>query len=736
MSARPEQSEPTAFTALDRARAVIAREILDFHRSPVTMGDIILHGHQRRAVVRLMSLVHAHRGALLADPTGVGKTFMALATARGCERVLIICPAALREAWRLALTRAARTATIVSFERLSRGTPTLSSEADFVIVDESHHLRNPRTRRYDTAASLCDRAQVLLLSATPVHNRRRDLTAQLALFLGDVAYAMSDMELARFVVRRDGTETQAALPAVVGPRWITIAAEDDVLDDIVALPPGLPLADEGEAHALLRYTLLRQWSSSRAALVSGLRGRLARGIALIAALDAGRLPTRHELAAWSRTDDAVQLAMPELLVPSNIETTDVRAARQSVDDHMDAVRTLLDRLRATPDPDPSRADTLRTLRLHHAGARIIAFSQYAQTVRALSRLLMARDPGVAELTARGGYVAGGRVSRGEVLGQFAPAGAPVPAAQRIDLLVTTDVSSEGLDLQLASVVVHLDLPWNPARLEQRVGRVRRLGSHVDRVFVYALAPPARSERLLDVETRLRAKLRVAAHLVGIGTASLPDAGEERQAAPPAILSDVYARLEHWRADLSSGTSTRYDAAVHAPVAGCVALLADGEERLLVGDDGNGPSLDPHALARLLRLAEGAPAELHLADVERWTSRITLWWEQRVVRDELRVLSPEGSRVRARIAERIASMVAAAGRHARPGRARSAAAARRTLSVPLGIAAERRLAELANVSNADDAWLARVAELGAGRSSPERRRAAAILALIVLVDDRG
>src|SRR6185312_16097211 len=95
-----------------------------------------------------------------------------------------------------------------------------------------------------------------------------------------------------------------------------------------------------------------------------------------------------------------------------------------------------------------------------------------------SRSLMMKMSGVAALTAHGGRVAGGRISRREVLVQFTPHadGAAVPTADHIRLLIATDVLSEGLDLQRASVVVHLDLPWNPARLEQRVGRVRRLGA--------------------------------------------------------------------------------------------------------------------------------------------------------------------------------------------------------------------------------------------------------------------
>src|SRR4029079_8568604 len=135
--------------------------------------------------------------------------------------------------------------------------------------------------------------------------------------------------------------------------------------------------------------------------------------------------------------------------------------------------------------------------------RVVAFSEYADTVVALYRLL-SRDQRVAMLTHGGGRVAGGAVARRELLSRFGPFAARAQHERdRIDVLITTDVLSEGVDLQAASVVVHLDLAWNPARLEQRVGRLRRLGAALDRVAVYVMLPPAPAERLLEAEGRRR-----------------------------------------------------------------------------------------------------------------------------------------------------------------------------------------------------------------------------------------
>src|SRR6185295_10879772 len=106
------------------------------------------------------------------------------------------------------------------------------------------------------------------------------------------------------------------------------------------------------------------------------------------------------------------------------------------------------------------------IRRTHPSVPIVAFSQYATTVAGLFRV-MRRRPHIAMLTGNGARVAGGSITRHEAISRFAPRASGAPAAreaERIDLLLTTDLLSEGVNLQDAGVVVHLDLPWTPARL--------------------------------------------------------------------------------------------------------------------------------------------------------------------------------------------------------------------------------------------------------------------------------
>src|SRR5581483_7887896 len=116
----PWSDEPHATHVLEAARARIAHELLDAHRAPSTIGDVQLYPHQQRAVSRLMALLTVANGAMLADATGLGKTFVALAVARQFQRTLIITPASLVEAWRAAASRTGVSPTLTSMEMISR----------------------------------------------------------------------------------------------------------------------------------------------------------------------------------------------------------------------------------------------------------------------------------------------------------------------------------------------------------------------------------------------------------------------------------------------------------------------------------------------------------------------------------------------------------------------------------------------------------------------------------------
>ena len=139
---------------LARARRTIARAILDDADAPLTLGNVTLRPHQRDAVARLRRVMADHRGALLADEAGLGKTYVALALAREARCALVVHPAALRETWIHAMCEAGMLHETVTHEALSAGGGYPLIEPDLVIVDEAHHARNPATRRWRALAEL------------------------------------------------------------------------------------------------------------------------------------------------------------------------------------------------------------------------------------------------------------------------------------------------------------------------------------------------------------------------------------------------------------------------------------------------------------------------------------------------------------------------------------------------------------------------------------------------------
>lgn len=527
---------------------------------PTNAGHTPLHPHQIEAVRRVQPLLHTHHGALLADDVGLGKTHVALAIAGAYEHVRVIAPAALCHMWRntIATTHVAPAPIVVSLHRYSSvrppAPPTDETGRRLIIVDEAHHLRNPATQRFRAVAQCCRGADVLLVSATPVHNRPRDLLTLLSLFLGTHAHALDDAARARLIVRRDASTLQSELaqlgtrPVVVTHHPFPIADAPAVTTALHTLPPPVPSRDGQAAGALVALGLIRAWCSSTAACLSAIQRRRARAVALDAILADNRWPTRQELRAWTVTDDTVQLGFTSLLVGSDppLRSTQTLAhAREQLARHRAALTQLRHViLTDAAGADRARAERLRAVRARHRGVPIVAFSQLADTVHALGRILR-WDSGLAVLTAKGGRVAGGAITRDEVLRRFAPRAygvAPPPSHERVWLLLTTDLLAEGVNLQDAGAMVHLDLPWTPAAIAQREGRLARLGSQHPRVHVYAMQPPGGGAALLRLSDRLRAKSRAAAVALA---ADAPDATARRTFALPTMRSATQRRLRHW-----------------------------------------------------------------------------------------------------------------------------------------------------------------------------------------------
>jgi superfamily II DNA or RNA helicase len=719
---------------LRAARARIASVLTASGVSPV-LGSIRLREDQRASASRVLAALDHDGGCLLADDVGTGKTYVALAVARTWSRPLLVVPASIRSTWHDAMTRAGVRSEVISHEALSRGRIPDGS-FDGIVVDESHRFRSTTARRHAALATLCAHARLLLLSATPLQNRSRDLAAQIALFHGARAFRLAPDALARFVVR-SGADTDYALPSVAPPVWVALAADDAcVLQQILALPSPTAPADGGDAGALRMIGLVRAWASSRAALDGTLRRRRQVATAIEQCLAEGLLPTRAELDAWRGADTVVQLGFAPLLA-SGAVPADHGVSLADVEREQEALAHLSRAVSSGPDPDEARAAALREICAAHPNERVIAFTEFASTARSYYAHL-ARQPGVGLLTAREARIASGRLSRDALLARFAPCArhAPPPRShERVTLLITTDLLSEGVNLQDASVVAHLDLPWNPARLAQRVGRVRRPGG-ARVVHTYLMAPPASSELLLDMEQRLRRKLESSTSAIGRGFDVVPRLA--RTLAPSTapdrgtatLHGETLSLIARWRRPLRHGarSSRPIAAAVDAARPGWLAALSDGR---LVTAPSDSPGAEQVTLAvrscggpaRPLRSGESARCLLEcqrIVDAERLTRMCG--------REE------EPSELSTAVDRRIAEALRRAPRHQRAEIAVLGQRLRSEMREPRSLGVERALQRILDRRGDSDhsGWL-RAAHALIARDQPRTTRDAdpAIVALIVL-----
>jgi superfamily II DNA or RNA helicase len=728
----------------EEVRALIAQLILGDDQADARIGGISLEPHQLSAVIRIQSAIDEFCGALLCDEVGMGKTFVATAIARRYARRLIVAPAALSEMWADALLTTEIEADFVSFEKLSRLRSRITTEYDMVIVDEAHHARNRATRRYARLEELSRRAKLLLLTATPIHNRREDLSALLSLFLGARENALTQAELARCVVRRghEQLKSTSLIPRVLPTEMLQISDDPRIARELLMMPDPIPVRDGGLAGSLIARGLVHQWASSEAALNEALRRRIARSYALIASLEAGTYPTEAELRTWIFDDGALQLGFPELLAAP---AGDAATLLESLRGYSNALERFRASHSARSSLDIERASMIAGIRVAHPKARIVAFAQYTETVSMLFRAL-ARLGGVAMLTAHGARVAGGRLSRSEALSRFAPGAnnAPLPAsAERIDLLLSTDLLSEGVNLQDAEVVVHLDIPWTAARLEQRVGRAARMGSRHSAVSVYLLRPPASAAALLENEILVQRKWNIALHAVGAaGAEPFPDQLRiDRDSVSESVTTQterLRAILATWRRPMIQVAGDEVSiASVSSPRSGFLAVVTvDAEPTLVVGLSGQ-LSTDLHSRVVACRLGSGVEVDTSSQESEVAFQRLREWADRESASASAGLADSSALR-RKRLVNRIDTAIESAPPHSRGRRLSIAAKARRVAASQQSAAIEAELESLAWAPLSDDEYLAALALLDTGRAvspkAPTNEHGPQVHALLLLRDD--
>jgi superfamily II DNA/RNA helicase len=158
------------------------------------------------------------------------------------------------------------------------------------------------------------------------------------------------------------------------------------------------------------------------------------------------------------------------------------------------------------------------------GKKCLVFTQYMDTAEYLYRNLKEQ----MEKQGRKISILTGKTpskEREKVIMAFAPKANKLQAGlvPETDLLISTDVLSEGQNLQDANYVINYDLPWNPMRIVQRVGRVDRIGSEYETVTAAVFWPENALEDILGLMRRLEEKIAKISEVVGLESPILGEA---------------------------------------------------------------------------------------------------------------------------------------------------------------------------------------------------------------------
>jgi superfamily II DNA or RNA helicase len=355
---------------------------------------------------------------------------------------------------------------------------------DLIIIDEAHRLSGSteQVARYKLGDALAEASPyLLLLSATP-HRGKTDAFRRLINFLDQDALpdenSVTKDNVAPYVIRTEKRQTIDAqgqplfkprFTEIVSVEWDESRKEQRALYDAVTeyVRDGYnrALREKNTAIGFLMVLMQRLVTSSTAAIRKSLERRLE-----VLKLSSGQLTLFAEDVGedWVQLDGQEQM---ESLLNSRLKG--FKNERAEVELLLSAARRCEARA-----PDVKAEALLSWIRKlqreeNDPSLKVLVFTEFIPTQTMLVEFLEQRGYSVAYLN--------GSLSMDErksVQQDF---------ANDAQILVSTEAGGEGLNLQFCHVVVNYDLPWNPMKLEQRIGRVDRIGQeHVVRALNFAL----------------------------------------------------------------------------------------------------------------------------------------------------------------------------------------------------------------------------------------------------------
>lgn len=487
--------------------------------------------HQVETAKKVLQEFHGR--AILADEVGLGKTIEAGLVIkeyqlRGLARkILVLVPASLVLQWTRELNEKFRigcfaqrnewswgqydilVASLDTAKRDPHKAAVLGIQWDMVVVDEAHKLKNNRTKNWQMVNQIPNKF-MLLLTATPVQNDLRELHTLITLLkpgqLGNSQeFASQFMETAR--IARDATVLKTQLSDVMirnrrREGGVSLPERHVHVVPLQLSPEERQLYDSVQTFLRSEYQQRKQERTSMLPLVTLQREICSSSYAAMITLE--RMQKR------TKTEGRKQ-AIAELMHLAEQITTYTK---------VETVLAMLDKF----------------------DDKCVIFTEYRATQDFLMYMLKRR--GIIAVPFRGGF---GRGKKDWMKDLF---------SKRARVLVATESGGEGINLQFCHYMINFDLPWNPMRLEQRIGRIHRLGQE-NNVQIFNLSTSNTIEA--HIVELLQEKIRMFESVIGgldyiVGDSSAP-AKLEKNILDWAMTSETQEEFKQKLNDFSDDLLT-------------------------------------------------------------------------------------------------------------------------------------------------------------------------------------
>lgn len=485
---------------------------------------------------------------LIADDPGAGKTIMAgliikeLKLRNLVKRILIVAPGHLKDQWRREMKdrfeenfmvvdrgflgafygqnvwqREQQLITSIDFAKQDDILRSIASvQFDLIVVDEAHKMSATRygekldkTNRYRLGERLSEiSTHLLFLTATPHRGDPENFRLFLDL-LEPGFFATTDMvadsirqqENPLFIRRvkedlKDFNGKPLFLPRNVETKSFNLGiesyAEKDLYNDLsryVNEQYGIALSKDKRRNVAFALVILqRRLASSTYALLKSLERRKHKLETLLNDTQQRGQLSLNEYDFYDEVEDMSE--EDRWRQEETWETLSVAENREELEDELRTLKKLIEQAKAIVETDPPAEAKLRhfktaleDLNKQHSGAKILIFTESRDTLDYLEKNL--RRWGYNVCTIHGGMGLEERIQAESVFKNEA------------QIMVATEAAGEGINLQFCNLMINYDIPWNPNRLEQRMGRIHRYGQTRE-VFIFNLvASDTREGRVLN-----------------------------------------------------------------------------------------------------------------------------------------------------------------------------------------------------------------------------------------------